>query len=367
MLFKTSFSFPTFKTLSTVFLLLALGVLLVVMISTVGSVEVQVKPTVFTRVVDSFFTLTKSSDVRLGSIQAEFQSVEIKGIAPIESEGGVVRPQKARYALVVHNQYSRDQSLVRTTRFLFNDALYRLVDPITVRAGSSVRAVVEADQEGAEYARSKGEKLTIPGLWVGIQPYIFGIVDEELAPGFVTVRSATREQVDAAIISAFQDLELKRTKLLQGDGSQFVLHQASEPVQQEIVPGDITVSDAVVNQSLRTIVFSKHQFEGVIRESLTNVEPEKRFLYDAADVQFEITEWEEDSARLRVTIPVRFFSPLTPDKFQPIDFRGLSEADIFKLLNERHAITEATVNYSPRWLKFLLSRFGTVNITLLEP
>ncbi len=364
---KMSLSFPTFKILSTLFLLLALCVMLVIMVSTVGSVEVQVKPTVFTRVVDSFFTLTASLDAEPGSIRADFQSVQIKGVAPIESAGGVVRPQKARYAVVVHNQYSRDQSLVRTTRFLYNDSLYRLVDPLTVRAGGSARAVVEADQEGAEFARSKGEKLTIPGLWAGIQPYIFGIVDEELRPGFVTVREASQEQIDAATIAAFKDLEVRRSGLLQGDTTQFVLHQANEPVSQEIPPGAITVTEVVVEQTLRTIAFSKHQFEGVIRETLASVEPEKRFLYDAADIQFEITEWEDNSARLKVTIPVQFFSPLDPDHFQPVDFRGKSEESIFGLLQERYGVTEATVNYSPRWLKWFLSRFGAVTVTLLDP
>jgi len=138
-------------------------------------------------------------------------------------------------------------------------------------------------------------------------------------------------------------------------------------VIQEIVPGDISVSEATVSQTLRTISFSRSQLDGKIRESLENVEPEKRFLYDLADVQFEITEWEDHSARLKVTIPVRFFSPLAPENFRTEAFSGLSERAVLRLLREQQGITEATVNYSPRWLKWLLARFGAVTITLLEP
>lgn len=365
--FKASFSFPTFKTLSAIFLTLAVCVLFVVLVSTVGGVEVQVKPSVSTRVVDSFFTLTTSETVHPGELHADFATTTLEVAAPIEGQSHVVKPAKARYKIVVHNQYSRNQSLVRTTRFLYNELLYRLVDPVTVQAGTSVSAVVEAEHEGVGYARSKGEKLTIPGLWEGVQPYIFGIVDEELRPGFVTIIQASQAQIDAAKQSVIQQLEQKRRDLIEGDRSVYVLHKERDSVVQAPEPGEVETDVVTGTQDMQYIVIAQNTLEGSIQESLIRIEPEKKFYYDHQDVQFEVLDWGESSARLRVTIPVRFYTPLTKETFDIAEFRGTSESGIMRVLNDTYGVTDAAVNYRPGWLKPLLSRFGSVSIVVLEP
>lgn len=77
-------------------------------------------------------------------------------------------------SITIVNNYSADQSLVATTRFLTPDgALFRLRKTITVPARGSVEAEIYADNPGS-LGTVKPAKMTIPGLSTSMQQYIYG-------------------------------------------------------------------------------------------------------------------------------------------------------------------------------------------------
>lgn len=80
---------------------------------------------------------------------------------------------KAGGYVKIINNYSQDQTLIATTRLLgSNNKIYRLPKRVLVPAGQNVELWVEADQDGVDYELGAG-KLTIPGLWEGLQDKIY--------------------------------------------------------------------------------------------------------------------------------------------------------------------------------------------------
>ncbi|MCX6784838.1 MAG: hypothetical protein NTV81_02790, partial [Candidatus Komeilibacteria bacterium] len=77
------------------------------------------------------------------------------------------------------NNSSKNQSLIATTRFITTDnLLFRLDKPVTVLAHQKIKATVTADQNSDNFLLAPASKLTIPGLWSGLQDKIYGQVTE---------------------------------------------------------------------------------------------------------------------------------------------------------------------------------------------
>jgi len=104
-------------------------------------------------------------------------SVELVQSKTVQVLAKTTKTDKASAVVKIINTYSKSQSLVKTTRFLSVDnKLFRLSQTVTVPAGGSVQAIIEADQPGESFIIPAG-KFTIPGLWAGLQDKIYGQTD----------------------------------------------------------------------------------------------------------------------------------------------------------------------------------------------
>lgn len=114
-----------------------------------------------------------SQDISADNILGKFLNKEIELTVTIPSESTYQTSTKAGGFVKLINNYSQDQALVANTRLLTPDnKLYRLKNKVMVPAGQSLETWAEADLEGAEY-ESPASKMTIPGLWEGLQDKIY--------------------------------------------------------------------------------------------------------------------------------------------------------------------------------------------------
>jgi len=133
-----------------------------------------------------------SKDSILGSIV----KTEFELNATSSSSYEVVPSEKAGGFVIIYNNHNQDQPLVKTTRLLTADnKLYRIQDDVEVTAGSSVKVWAEADQAGEQYNIGPADKLTIPGLWEGLQDKIFAAAPEGMKQQGIPTYIVTEEDV----------------------------------------------------------------------------------------------------------------------------------------------------------------------------
>jgi hypothetical protein len=123
----------------------------------------------------------------------------------------------------ITNKYVRNQPLVASTRLLSTDnQLVRLRETVTVPAGGSVEAEVFTTEATSSVNIAEGTKLTIPGLWQGIQDKIYA---ESITP--ITYQEKVKKivaetDIESAKAAMKQDLEDRaKTEVLEAYKSQY--------------------------------------------------------------------------------------------------------------------------------------------------
>lgn len=129
----------------------------------------------------------KIQEFRVGDAATGTPALPVSPVMPTPTPAPVPTPVQARGTVKVINNYSRAQTLIRTTRLLTADQkLYRIDRTIRLQPGEQVEVPVYADKPGAEFVIGP-TRFTIPGLFVDLQKYIYA---ESSAP-FQAVSVAT--------------------------------------------------------------------------------------------------------------------------------------------------------------------------------
>lgn len=133
-----------------------------------------------------------SNDAILGRIiKTEF---ELSATSSASYE--VLQSEKAGGYVTIHNNYSKDQPLIKTTRLLTpDDKLYRIQNDVNVPAGGSVRVWAEADETGDEFTIEAVDKMIIPGLWEGLYDKIYASAPDGMKPQGIPYYVVTDEDI----------------------------------------------------------------------------------------------------------------------------------------------------------------------------
>lgn len=108
------------------------------------------------------------------------------------------KEKRAQGMVTIINNYSKSQTLVRTTRLLSPEGiLFRTDQTIKVPAGSQMQVRVYADQPGVE-GEIGPSHFTIPGLWPGIQDKIYGESKEAMTGGIEEIKIVTQTDIQQA-------------------------------------------------------------------------------------------------------------------------------------------------------------------------
>ena len=300
-----------------------------------------------------------------------------------------------RGEVTIVNNYSKPQTLVRTTRLLTPEGkLFRLDKQVVVPAGGQVTAPVYADKAGLEYLIGPS-KFTIPGLWVDLQTLIYaetktgfqaktdaGEVINPTQPEPVTpapttgtgAKVVTSQNIDEAHGLLF-DLVVEQAKRSLaaevGDarlnGSAYFVKILNK--EASVRPGQTARTfTAGIEVEVTGVFYSMDDMQALIRNRLKEKLPEGReFLpFNEKNIVYtlESADASAEQAKLRVVADAEYRLTSSVPGLDKGEMTGRTAAEVTEKLKQIDGVNEVTVQMKPSWLRKLpsLKDHITVNI-----
>jgi len=213
--------------------------------------------------------------------------------------------------ITIVNNYSSNQPLVATTRFLTTDGtLFRLKEGVTVPANGSVEAEINADEAGIS-GDIEPTKLTIPGLSSSLQEYIYGELKSPTSGGSgevsyvleTDIANAKTELDNEAQTASFSDFEAEL-----GDGEfllpEFVATQKNEPTFSAEIGQEISSFTASVSENITALIILESDLSQKIIDQLAEEVPAGTNSDDylISDKQYEVQEYNQESGYIKLMI-----------------------------------------------------------------
>lgn len=297
-----------------------------------------------------------SPDALIGKIlKTEF---EIETSVP--SSQDVVSTNRAGGFVTIYNNYSRNQVLIATTRLLTpDDKLFRISERVEIAPGSQAQVWAEADQEGENFI-TEATTFTIPGLWEGLQEYIYAESKDgmkmQTRPGF-SVSQENLNELDQKIkeLAMAQALETFNAPL----SDNLKINSENVSLEFEIIEASqLGASSQETSAKLKVkasaVVFDKNALTKIAEEKLSKEldNGESLVELDKESINYNILEINEEKqeAILELKLTATVNTSQTVWDINKDELVGLNEAALqnyFKELN----IEEVEINFSPFWVK----------------
>ena len=270
--------------------------------------------------------------------------------------------RKSRGVVTIVNTSTKNQPLRATTRLLTKDnVLFRIQKFVDVPAGGAVEVAVQADQEGA--VRTDMSRLTIPGLWVGLQDKIYAKDFREEQSGEGLIASVTQEDIDRAKGELSKKLEQKLQLLADIPDAAFqpkkavkLLNLASIEATASHKPGDETDAFSVSVKALGTaVVFDESDMLSLVRNRIQQqLGIGYEFVFTDEDtLSYTVESFNEKQNEAQVSVSVQAGKVRTEDTTQinRKNLVGLSKAQIKEYFASYGDIGSVTVNFYPFWVQ----------------
>jgi hypothetical protein len=259
------------------------------------------------------------------------------------------------------NNYSRAQTLVQKTRLLTSDGrLYRIDKTVTLQPKESATVPAYADQSGASYALNGAVKFKIPGLWEGIQDFIYA----ERVSGFSAAPGSgppivTSADLEKSLSALEEKVYAQATKILLAEAGSTTDTKAIFTRRVVDKKANVLAGQAAdrflasVKLEVTGVIVPKADLEAFLRQSLrSNVEGREVTDLNLDAVSFTVDRAETVPERAKIAISAQTVSKLTaksPDL--ALDrLTGLPIADAEKQLKEVDGVEDVAIKISPGWI-----------------
>lgn len=259
------------------------------------------------------------------------------------------------------NNYSKPQTLVKTTRLLTSDGrLYRIDKNVVIQPKQSATVTAHSDKAGKEYVLPVGTKLTIPGLWIDIQKWIYA----ETVSGFsggqqmgkivssMDVSDAQKNLEEAVFEQAKKTL---RAEAGVGDDWQAVYQKKLVENKTNVSAGQ--KSDqflASVKLDVKAIFYPQKDMDALVKQKLKDRLPDGREItnFDPSAISFKIEMIDVQSEKAKLTFSAEASTKLTQDSpslsKDAVAGLGLDEAKS-KLLSV-DGVESVDIQIRPAWI-----------------
>ncbi len=294
----TRWSSRLYSRISVPFVVLSLLFLGLVLYATFIRLDITIVPRVKTVEAKTNFTVydrPEDYEVPVGSTLGLVRGMDIEYTQVSPSSGKKVTGAEVSGTVVLINNYTKDQPLVATTRLLTpNNQLLRLTESVVVPAGGSITASVYAETADPSFTLTN-TKLTIPGLWAGLQDKIYA----EAKIGSVTYRekaefSITQTDIDQAITTGKTALLEKAKKDIETayasyDQTLYTLDEESLVIMINGQVGEVKDEVSVkLTGTITVVAFNKATVSGVLGTALTAAGSADDGLSETANPKFTI-------------------------------------------------------------------------------
>jgi hypothetical protein len=293
-------------------------------------------------------------------VQGTFEKIQefsVKDSSSTEVSDDVV----VQGTVKIINNYSKPQTLVKTTRLLTADGrLYRIDKNVVIQPKQSVTVSAHSDKKGKDYILPPGTKLTIPGLWIDLQKWIYA----ETVSGFsggqqlgkivssMDVYDAKKALEDAVFEQAKKTLKAEAGV---GDDWQAVYQKKLIDSKTNVSPGQ--KSDqflASVKLDVSAIFYPKKDMDTLVRQKLKERLPDGRDItnFDSSAVAFKIESLDVQNEKAGLSFSAKASTKLTQNSplLSKDAIAGLSLEEAKTKLLSIDGVEAVNIQIQPTWI-----------------
>ncbi len=261
--------------------------------------------------------------------------------------------------VTLHNEMSFAQQLVATTRLLSPEGvLFRLEDGVTVPAGGTIDAVVNADQPGGA-GDVAPTTFTIPGLSASRQELVYATSGEAFTGGVTTVAVVGQLELDAAAQELQDELVTDAKAMLRaevGDDLAGESYEVSVDEQVFSIEADTEAAafDVTMTVTVSAVYYDEQALAGIaeakLYEGLGQGQEFIRIDREGMEVRVEAYDVEEQEANVLVTLEAQTITSQTSEALRVGRFVGMSAQEVEDLLVGEGVATDVSVEFFPFWV-----------------
>ncbi len=284
---------------------------------------------------------------------------------------------KASGYVTLVNESANAQPLVVNTRLLSDGGvLFRIQEYVTVPSNSEIQVLALADQPG-KGGEIGPAKFTIPGLPVSLQESIYAVSTEAMTGGVQYVRAINQDDIDNAITELETEI-LVESKAVLGQGIDRALYD-SEEINVDIVSSGVTVAvgqevgsfTATAKANVEAVWYNEEQLLGLAGAELASEVSDGFKLFslneDGAEISVGDLDAASGSATLVVVIKGISIIAETAPSLDKDRFVGRAPHEVLTLLRASEAVEEASLSFTPFWLKRVPTLKDHIKIIIEKP
>ncbi len=357
------------KKISLFFIVAALAVILIIVLTYTSKAEIYITPAIKSNTI-SFQAIVSEDAIKnneLPAIKGKVWESDLKGSKKFQVQNtNIEKVGKSKGEIIIINNNTRSQTLVRTTRFLTPDNfLFRLDRTVVIPAKSKIKATVTADKEGIEGDVKPPLRLTIPGLRKNLQDKIYGEVAAPFYGGLIKIGQVTDQEVSSALSRFLEELSEQDqvnflADYLSQEGSlpseNIDIINKTEIISQQVTPeigseSDIFTIDLSVKS--RGVLFDKSSLINISQNKFINSLPEsERFVsIDRSSLNVSLDSIDLENKQAYLTVKITGYSIVNETFIDKNQLKGKSIQQVKDMFSENPQIKKVEVYLNPFWVK----------------
>lgn len=295
------------------------------------------------------------------SLIGHIQSIPLSAEKVYEASGEEILGEEVVGEVTLHNEYTKDQPLVATTRLLSVDnKLFRLKEAVNIPAGGTIKAAVYADKVSPDMAIPP-TRFTIPGLWLGLQDKIYATSENTFEYRHQVKKYIKQRDLDQAINDIKTTLSAKADKSISsfynnGEALAYSLDDSATKINLGAKLGEeLSEFSVSASNDLIIVSFSKEQAEALVKAKLAFLLPDDKKLssFDSEDIVYRLDAFDVEKGTATVSASFKGSMSLRTDA-NIIDRRqlvNLNQAQIADYLHTFPEIESYELKFFPSFIK----------------
>ncbi len=364
----------SYKTVTIIFIFLSLIILVGTSYFGLAQARVMIKVFPHSTIADFPLTINLDEDNELiTGLNGKLYDITVSKTVEQNVQPTPISDTKTGGIMNVVNEYSREQKLVRTTRFLASDGkLYRTVSDITVPGKTTVKVKVLADKDGVEQAVPAGTKFIIPGLWVGLQDKIYGEASSDFNISTEEVQIVSQTDIDNAAQAGVAQLTQEALASLKGNlkpsetlnpSLAHVTVIKGEPAEN--VGTETQVLHYNIELRVQAIAIDEEDLLAAVNTEIQTYIPQDNNLLPikVSDLEIILGELNDSSVSVRISGKASYTPSALDDLLDRSELTGKSKDDIKTIVENHDGMVVEKIEFRPAFRSKSPQLTGQIKIT----
>ena len=279
--------------------------------------------------------------------------------------------------ITVINNYSSNQPLAETTRFLTKDGLlFRTTEFVNVPVGGTADVNVISDEKGPQYNLGPSQ-FTIPGLWPGLQDDIYGESKETMTGGLKQAKAVTEaniaeatQQLQTDLLSqAMEDLQTQVKSTESITSSSTYIEKVWEEIGAE-AGEEVDSFNTSMKFKITALAFNQDSLFTLALDNIKKKIPSDKDLYDysIANLQYSVDslDFEARTATLKVHFSGSVQIKMSSSIFDRSNIVNKDKQEIQAYFANFDEIKSVKTRFSPFWVFRAPALEDHIEIRLVE-